>query len=124
MKKVICAILFLVVMCTVITSCAPSTAETRTIQNQLVGTWVEDTGTISYWYVFTPDWGFCQITSLPNGGASHETMRGTYEIGAKNIKLKCDDGNTYKRPYHYNKSTRILMSVSGLKKVSSDYDLY
>lgn len=111
-------------MCTIITSCGPSSAaETATIQKQLVGTWVWDRDTLCYWYIFTPDFGFCEIMSLPDGSGSRELRRGTYKIGAKNIKLISDNGNT-KLPYDFNKHTSILMSLSFYKKVSSDYDLY
>lgn len=123
MKKTFCAILVLVIVCTAITSCGLSTAEVNTINKQLVGTWVDETSdTIHYWYVFTPDWNFCEISSLPDGSGSHEINRGTYKIGANYIKLTGVYNS--KLPYDYNKNTSKLMSVSRLTKVSDKYDLY
>ena len=123
MKKFVCVILVLMVLCATITSCGPSTAEVNTIQKQLIGTWVDDSSSsLHYWYVFTPDWNFCEISSLPDGSGGHEINRGTYKIGAKYIKLNGELKSEL--PYDFNKNTSILMSVARLTKVSETYDLY
>ena len=117
------------IFCCLLTSCGPSNAEKASIRTKLTGTWYQESSSSTYYFhVFTPDNKYLKVEIYVNykGDESiKKATRGTYDISAKYIKCKLEDGDNVEIIYDYNKNTSQLVSIgSGFEKTSSDYSWY